>query len=249
MTLVRRIETTICEHDRFHSLYKEIELFKMRMGIFLFPTNFVYWENIQIHDDIKPSLMEKVELEDSLYKNVESMGIVNASTSFQKNTNLNFHRFMDKNITEQLIWNPLENLLSNLNSTSNSPKIELSHSVIHASWYTKYDENGSFTFHNHYGEDVCVNGKMYKPTFSMIYILNDKNEYNSTQFRIPYGAPLSTFHTNEFNYNTRYNKEIKEGTLLVFPASLYHEVLHVKIPGRVTLAFNIVSRFRDPTYP
>ena len=220
------------------------------MGIFLFPTNFVYWENIQIHNDIKPGLMEKIiELEESRYKNNESKGLINATTSFQQNTSLKIHEFMDKNTIEELIWKPLENLLSNLNSTSNSPNIELSHSVIYGSWYTKYSDNGSFSLHHHYGEDVVVNGKLYKPTFSMIYILNDENEHNSTQFRIPHGAPLSTFRSQEFYYDTKNNKDIKEGTILIFPSSLYHEVLEVKIPGRVTLAFNIVSRFRDPTYP
>ncbi len=90
---------------------------------------------------------------------------------------------------------------------------------------------------------------MYKPTFSGIYILNDGNEHNSTEFRIPHGAPLSTLSTQEFYYETKNNKEIKEGTVLIFPSSLYHEVLPVKIPGRVTIAFNIISRFRDRVCP
>lgn len=220
------------------------------MGIFLFPTNFVYWEDIQIHDDIKHGLMEKiVDLEESRYKNLKSKGLIHATTSFQYNIPSKFHEFMDKNTIEHLVWKPLENLLSDLNSTPNSPNIELIDSVIYGSWYTKYNDNGSFCLHHHYGEDVFVNGKMYKPTFSMIYILNDENEHNSTQFRIPYGAPLSTFRPQEFCYDTKNNKDIKEGTILIFPSSLYHEVLQVKIPGRITLAFNIVSRFRDPTCP
>lgn len=210
------------------------------MGIFLFPTNFVYWDNVKNHKNIKGDLMCKIEELDST---TESKGLTNATTSFIPSNRVDIHKFMNDNTLQQLVWNPLENLLSNL------PNIKLKDSVIVASWYTKYNTNGTFNLHNHYGDYIVTNGNIYKPTFSIIYILNDDNECNSTHFRVPMGAPLSTVNGQELLYDTSTNNEIKEGTVLIFPSSLYHEVLPVKISGRITIAFNIGSRFIDPTCP
>jgi hypothetical protein len=214
------------------------------MGIFLFPTNFVYWENVTNHDKIKTDLIDKIEkLDKTEYSTKYFNGLTNASTNFVLNNRNDIHEFMNVDTIQQLVWDPLENLLSKL------PTIKLQNSVILASWYTKYNTNGTFNLHNHYGDYVIKNGNIYKPTFSMIYILNDENECNSTQFRVPLGSPLSTVLTKEMLYDTGSNKEIKEGTVIIFPSSLYHEVLPVKIPGRITIAFNIGSIFRDPTCP
>jgi hypothetical protein len=216
------------------------------MGIFHFPSNFVYWENIENHEKIKSVLMNKVlELDQGRFKNYKTSGIINATTNFQKGDD--FYKCIDDEILTDLVWKPLDNLLSKLNSKPNCPNIELTNSFIISGWYTKYDTNGLFKLHSHYEDRTFYNGKIYKPTFSMIYILNDDNDQNSTKFTIPYGAPLSILPRQEFSYDTAYNEEIKEGSIIIFPSSLYHEVSPVKIPGRITIAFNIASNFVNDT--
>jgi hypothetical protein len=241
------IETTIGEDNRLHTLYKELILFiNKRMGIFHFPSNFVYWENIENHEKIKPIIMDKVlELDNGHYKNHIPGGIRNATSNFDVTTRNSFHEHFDNDIINQIVWKPLDNLLSNINSTPNHLPINLVNSVIGSSWYTKYEVGGMFKLHSHYGNPIFSNNFMYKPTFSIIYILNDENVHNSTQFTIPIGSPLSTLPRQEITYDTAYNKEIKEGSIIIFPSSLYHTVEPVKIPGRITIAFNICSRFVD----
>lgn len=212
------------------------------MGITYFPTNFVYWENIQNHDKIKSLMMDKVLELDKYDRSEDSKLITNATTNF-KDINNNFHEYFGDEILKDLVWKPLENLLSEINSTKNTPKILLDNSFIIDSWYTKYDKNGTFGMHYHYNNDIFITGKRYQRTFSIIYILNDKNETNTTLFTVPHGAPLSTMPKQQFRLNTADKKEIKEGTVLIFPSSLYHEVLPTKIPGRITIAFNIASHF------
>ena len=216
------------------------------MGIFHFPSNFIYWENLENHEKIKPIIMDKVlELNNGAYKNNVPGGIRNATSNFDTSIQVKFHEHFDNNIVNQIVWKPLDNLLSNINSTPNYSPINVVDSVIGMSWYTKYEMDGVFKLHSHYGNPIFSNGIMYKPTFSMIYILNDENVCNSTQFTIPIGPPLSTLPRQEITYDTAYNKEIKEGSVIIFPSSLYHTVEPVKIPGRITVAFNIGSRFVD----
>ena len=216
------------------------------MGIKFFPSNFVYWENIENHEKIKPIIMKKVlELDSGEYKNFNPGGLFNAATNFGPNVE-KFSEYFDKDIIDQLVWKPLENLLTYINSNKDIPNINLNESFIGSSWYTKYNENGSFRIHSHYNYDtITKNNTVYLPTFSMIYILNDKNEKNSTLFSVIPGSPLSTLHKQELHFDTSSVKEIKEGTVIIFPSSLYHEVLPVKIPGRVTIAFNIHSSFTE----
>ena len=218
------------------------------MGIRYFPTNFVYWENVEDHEKIKSVLMELVlKLDNEKFKNNNQDkvgGIRNATTSFSFNS-ANLEKHIDSKIIEKLVWKPLENAIHEIKSTKNIHNIELEDSILHGCWYTKYDKNGSFNMHYHYGNDIIKNGKSYQRTFSLIYILNDKNENNTTLFTIPHGAPLSILPNQQIHFATNFNKEIKEGAVLIFPSSLYHEVLPVQIPGRITIAFNIASIFSD----
>jgi hypothetical protein len=218
------------------------------MGIRYFPTNFVYWENVENHKKIKSVIMNKVlELDKKEFKDYNPKkigGIRNATTNYQDHA-ADFHKYFEDDIIKQLVWDPLENVLSEINSNKSIPNIEVKNSILLGSWYTKYDKDGSFNMHYHYGNDVCRNGINYQRTFSIIYILNDPNENNTTTFTIPHGAPLSIVPNQQIHLVTHPNKEIKEGTVLIFPSSLYHEVLPTKIPGRITIAFNIGSTFID----
>lgn len=217
------------------------------MGIYYFPTNFVYWENIENHENIKNILMNEISIIEPLYKYNKKYdnGLSHASTNYIPNED-NFTEILANNsLLEELVWKPVNNSLSELNSLPNFQQIEFSQSYILNSWYTKYDKDGQFTLHNHYSDNVKIfDEEIYRPTLSLIYILHDENEKNSTEFILPSAAPISILDVQHQMYNTSDNKEIKEGTIIVFPSSLYHQVQPVKIPGRITIAINIASKFK-----
>ena len=209
------------------------------MGIFHFPSNFVYWENIENHENIKSVLMKKIlELDQEKFK--DHM-INNATTNYTGSDDIT--KYLNIDMIKELVWDPLANLLLKIKLTPNYPNIEISEAFIGSSWYTKYDKNGSFRLHNHSSKDHFINGKPFQSTFSMIYILNDENERNTTLFKDLNLSSLSTLRTTEFQFFTGDVEEIKEGTVIIFPSSLYHEVLDVEKPGRITIAFNILCGF------
>ena len=220
------------------------------MGIKYFPTNFIYWESVENHQKIKSILVDKISKIENFYKHLDpkKLGLTNAHTNYTGIENNNFIEVIDDNsIIDELVWKPIDNSLLEFNSLPNFDKIELSDSIIVSCWYTNYDKNGSFNIHAHYdNHNVTLhNGKYYRPTLSLIYILRDENDKNSTEFIIPGSAPLSIIPHQQIMYDTGNNKEIKEGTVIVFPSSLYHQVKDVKIPGRITIAFNIASTFKS----
>jgi hypothetical protein len=209
------------------------------MGIFNFPSNFVYWEDVKNHDMIKPILLEKVKKFAEKYDTSRS-DLVNASSSFL----LENHFITDSDMIKHLVWDPINNAIRELNSKSNTPKINVKDSVILNSWYTLYDKNGFFNTHDHDGVGVVRGGEYYNASFSIIYILKNDNETNSTGFlqnKPEYGSVYTTTEQNIFS--TADVNDIKEGSVLVFPSSLCHCVDPVKVPGRITIAINVASRF------
>src|SRR5210317_1709050 len=96
---------------------------------------------------------------------------------------------------------------------------------------------------HHIGLPSMIDGKRYDHTFSMIYILHSEEERNSTIFKLD--EPTIPFHPmlNKIEFNTANVDEIKEGTILIFSSILNHAVLPVKVPGRVTIAFNVACSF------
>jgi hypothetical protein len=215
------------------------------MGIKLFPTNFVYWEPIGNHDKIKPILIDKILKNDKKYENNKA-SLENAHTSYSQN------EFGNKNFTPpefytDLVWNPVKNLIRKLSSLEMINESDISELMLDKDWYTKYDDNGSMGLHAHIKEQpTYYNNKLYSSFVSLIYILHDENERNSTCFKvIPGFPPLSMGPQKEIMYDTSCNSEIKEGVVIAFPSSLLHEVVPVKIPGRITIAFNVMCNFSD----
>jgi hypothetical protein len=97
--------------------------------------------------------------------------------------------------------------------------------------------------HHHKGFPHIPSGqsRYYYPTFSLIYILHDDNQENSTMFMDTRPYTLSPFvetviQTSDFS-------DIKEGTVMIFPSHMWHSVKKIEKGKRVTLAYNIISTF------
>jgi hypothetical protein len=51
---------------------------------------------------------------------------------------------------------------------------------------------------------------------------------------------------NDYTFKTSDEKNVGEGTVMIFPYDLNHMVRPCKKPGRVTLAYNIYSTWEAP---
>jgi hypothetical protein len=208
------------------------------MGIKLFPTDFVYWEPVSNHDKIKTVLIDKILNSEENFINNKKTYLENAHTSYGNK------KFTPPEFLTDLVWNPVENLIQKLISLKMINEVDISELLLGNDWYTKYDDNGSMGLHAHDNKHlIYFNNKSYNTFFSLIYILHDENERNSTRFKVPLRShPLSVGSQKEIIYDTNCNSEIKEGVVMVFPSSMFHEVVPVKIPGRITIAFNVLRK-------
>lgn len=205
-----------------------------------FPHDFVYWDKVQNHEKIKNDLMPIIKNKN--FDNPDKQGLENAYTDFTPGITTTDSNLMHAGLISE-IWRILDDTIKNVFNDNNSFSPMFKNSEINNIWCTKYDKNGEFQLHCHsYGQvHHKVDGE-YHPSFSMIYILNDDNERNSTVFskldaRIPFIQP------SEYHFNTSDIDSIREGTLLVFPSTLYHRVKQVKVPNRITIAINIISSY------
>lgn len=208
------------------------------MGIFYFPCNFVYWKNIQNHSEIKNKLIPKIHKIRDKYES-DKYGIYNGITSYtdQSNDILNG----ETDIINQIVWDPLDAVLKELNSRPNCLPITIEKSFITESWFTEYETGGSFNHHTHMGHAIRKDNRIYIPSFSLVYVLHDENTLNSTEFLQPTPLYVSTEYEVQTTFDTSAVNDIKEGTVLIFPSSLYHGVKSVKLPGRITIAVNVYS--------
>lgn len=216
------------------------------MGIYYFPTNFVYWENIENHEEIKKQFLKEIEPIRRKFE-FNKKGVVNGSTSYENGDMINddstIVNFLKRNkmVNSNVIWKPVDNAISEINSVRTQNPVVLKQSIIHTAWFTEYRKNSTFNYHTHLGHGVTLDGKNYHPSFSLVYILHDENKDNVTTFMNPTSMYVSTEQTIQHDFNTSQIPEIKEGAVLVFPSSLYHCVEEVEIPGRITIAINIFS--------
>jgi hypothetical protein len=213
------------------------------MGIFYFPTNFVYWEHVQNHEEIKQLFLDKIK--DIRYKYKDNhQGLVNGYTSYgiKDNTLLNLLR--DYNgIADQVVWNPINQAIKQLIPNRSANPITLKKSVLSDTWFNEYKDGGLFEYHIHNNSyrPYYENGKLYTPSFSLIYILQDEGQPNTTSFLNPFSMYVSTEENFDTFFDTRHESEIKEGTVLVFPSTLYHNVREIQTPNRITVAINVHS--------
>lgn len=219
------------------------------MGIFCFPTNFVYWTNIEKHEIFKEKLMK--DISNNLCSLREYSYVYNGKSTY-KDPNffpqecdaeskmiLNSHPDMIK----EVVWKSLEKAISELNSRNGFERISLKTSYIFNCWYSKYQENGGVKNHSHakIGDVQVRDNIKYFPTFSLIYILHDESERNSTEFIVYEKDGICTNKRGDTIFDTGEIKDIKEGSVIIFPSNLEHYVKPILKSGRIILSFNIHS--------
>lgn len=197
----------------------------------LFPCNFVYSEKIQQHDEIKlkylPKILQDSERNGERYRS-NTQWYCKVTSSFFAGFDHNFDLF-DEGLCNSIVWNPLNNFLSNMKEINSDYWIP-SESEVSEIWYNLYQKGDYQDMHTHLGPLHTIFN------FSGIYILSSK-EPNKTVFKeegiIP-GYPA-------FNYEHT-TENLEEGTVLIFPSSLLHMVKPCE-DQRVTISFNIKCQY------
>src|SRR6056300_769707 len=203
------------------------------MSFYHFPSEFVFWDKVENHDEIKKEILPKI-LEDSKNKKNNPFYNCKFNTSFNYNVKPDLN-VMNKKMLD-VIFFYLEKMFKTINF--NTEKL-----MINKGWWNVYDEGEFQEEHEHSGSPIYSNGDLFYPALSVIYILHDDNEKSSIVFRKPGPFPLMEPHCEEV-FKTENVKEIKEGTILIFPYNLRHLVKPCIKPGRVTLAYNICSVYK-----
>jgi len=200
------------------------------MSFYHFPSEFVYWDKVENHDEIKKEILPKI-LEANKNKKNNPFDNCNFNTSY----GLSDLNIMNKKLFDVICFY-LEKMFKAIDF--NPQKIN-----IHSGWWNVYDESEFQEEHTHFGPPIYLHGDIFYPAFAVIYILHDENEKSSIVFKKGGPFPLMEPH-HEMVFKTEDVKEIKEGTILIFPYNLRHLVKPCIKPGRVTLAYNVRSVYK-----
>tara|TARA_B110000444_G_C18743837_1_gene549287 strand:+ start:313 stop:963 length:651 start_codon:yes stop_codon:yes gene_type:complete len=213
------------------------------MGIFYFPSNFVYWRKLPNHENIKKTILNFIDDNPQILESYSA--VFNGKSSYN---NTAIYDFFSKNddIIKSVIMDSLDEAVHELNSNDTSLKTNIDSWMINSIWCSKYDEKSVVSCHNHEGggeTTTYVNNKPFKLAFSIIYVVNDTNASNQTEFIQTTSHGVSAYMNSETRFKTSEIKDIGEGSVLVFPTNLYHLVNPVLESGRVIISANISSHF------
>lgn len=214
------------------------------MGIFYFPCDFVYWKKIEKCEEYNKKLLQQLHENDNFLLDNHSVYLKNASTTVSSLGHWIINN--NKDIIEDIVWKSLSELITELNSRPNFSPLKINNSFITNAWFMKYEKSGSVSVHNHHEvfPPMVKDGKPYKMTFSMFYIVKNDNPGNQTEFIQPTMCGTSVSRNYDTRFKTSDVEDIKEGTVVIFPSNLYHQVRPIEKPNRVVLSFNICSTFQ-----
>jgi hypothetical protein len=183
--------------------------------IYDFENPFVFWTKVNNHEKIKKDLMPHIlnTPEDRVTRQDGSR------TSF-------FHQqynFFNKEIIEEIVWKPYEQMLDEKKITDRPPHYKLS-----SLWFNDYEPGGRTFAHKHSTSD-----------WSGIYILH-LDEPNTTVFYCHYGEAPHTNYMNKY----KVMDDIQEGYVMLFPSFMLHAAGPC-IKQRVCIAFDITCEYKN----
>ena len=212
------------------------------MGVFYFPANFVYWRKVPDHKIFKEKILKHLNENINDYR---SHGLINNGITTHNNLKSDFFLRNYDEFIKSVVWDTLDEFLEHEKLRENTPKMHIIACKIHQCWCSVYDKNGSISLHNHTfsGREIRYdeNNNKWLQTFTLLYIINDENEKNQTEFIQPSLAGVSSHLYSQTTFKTYNYKDIGEGTVLIFPSSLNHQVKDISSGGRVIFSCDIVS--------
>ncbi len=183
-------------------------------------TQFVFCEKNLNHLKCKQQMINEIIFDIQRLKKI-SKKFNDYYSEFKTYTN--YHSVSDslvnyQDLCKNLIYPSLDKLICNCNL--NCPK----ESTVNTIWYNYYESFGEHKIHSHPHSDI-----------SGIYILELSGEKNNTVF-------YPNNHNCEFFTDVIHTEDVDEGSLLLFPSHLLHQVTPCKKP-KITISFNISSFF------
>jgi len=209
------------------------------MSIISAPSDFLYFDQIKEHDEIKEKIIDKINdlLQTDEVKENKPFKDCIFKTSFKKDKVNSF--LLDDFIVNKLVWDPLDNLICKYNKL-NVFKLSVSSTIITSCWFNAYEKTNFQEIHEHKTKPFAIFNNVYTPSFSLVYILHDENLSNSTVFKYPTTDFIWNFITGNNKIDTSRIKNIKEGTILIFPYTFQHFVTPV-MKSRMSIAYNLAS--------
>jgi len=209
------------------------------MPHFQFPCHYLYWNDVEDHNGIKDKILSKIKEHEKITKNCNPFSTCKMNTSIKYDI-----KILEACDIDKIVWKSIDNMICEINSKYDF-KIEPKNSVLLSHWYNIYDKDDFQEQHSHMTDIFIINGTKYYPMFSGIYILHDNNVNSSVIFKqnedLPPFRPF--FDTSYTTIDTSKIKDIKEGSVILFDSKLQHLVKPCQIPGRITIAFNVISSF------
>jgi hypothetical protein len=213
------------------------------MSFHHFPSEFVYWDKIENHEDIKKQLLPII-LQKSKENANNPYEACNLNTSLIRDDKRAYEEnkfLLSENVVKSVVFHNIQKMINKYTKLYNC-NINIGPSIVSGCWWNVYDEGDFQEEHNHVAPSTSVENNVFYPSFSAIYILHDENEESSIIFRKDSPLPLKK-PFEDYGFSTSNVKDIREGTIIIFPYSLKHLVKPCVKAGRVTIAYNISSTF------
>lgn len=208
------------------------------MPIYKFPYNVVYWSQVEDHDEIKSKLLPTIQ---KLDKKIIDNGSPFYACKFRTNFKTPETFIIDDTLLHKIVWKHVYNFIDSLDFNIVQPS-----NLSIEYWYNIYDDGNFQEKHNHVGIKTKINDVIEFNMISGIYILDDKNEHQNIFFGscdetlTPFGIPC-----NFQQLTMRTFDDVKEGTVILFPSTLNHNVLYENSKSsRTTIAFNVIAKYK-----
>jgi hypothetical protein len=208
-----------------------------------FPSEFVYWQQVEKHEHFKQELLPKILEENAKtvnnpfkYCNFNTSYYVDPETNMENNTILR-----DEELINHIVVDPIDNMIREYNDLG-IHKINQSDLIIFSGWWNVYNKGDFQEEHSHMALPIKVDDRMYFPYLSVVYVLNDESKESSLVFTKDSPIPFKRL-LEPHSFNTYEETSIKEGVVMIFPCNLKHRVRPVVNDSRVTIAYNIFANF------
>jgi hypothetical protein len=212
-------------------------------NFFIFQTPFVWWKKIKSHKKIKntylPLIMEDIKKNGRTYNKKNTWNCDIVSSFFDDSDKNNFNIF-DQNFFEKIIWEPIDELIEQMNPILNV-KIPRTSNIAKI-WYNHYKGSHWQEIHNHSIIPIFPESptSYSVPSFSGIYIMN--LEYANTTCFTNESKSINCISLDSSQILT--TKKMEEGYVIIFPSELMHYVnYNNSYEDRITVSFNVISKY------